>query len=88
MTVLKVIPQTGCEQVETVVCGNSLCPLKIEEICEDKEKTVSALIQGRLWKWTEHSILTLFTEGDAFNPNNVTQTDSNFIKLKENTGQS
>ena len=54
MTVLKVIPQTGCEQVETVVCGNSLCPLKIEEICEDKEKTVSALIQGLVLKWTDH----------------------------------
>ena len=26
-----------------------------------------------------------FDLGDAFNPNNVTQTASNFIKLKENT---
>ena len=32
-------------------------------------------------------ILTLLTQGDAFNPNDVAQTDSNFIKLKEKNFQ-
>ena len=39
------------------------------------------LRQGLLYKWTEHWVLTCRNQGEAFNPNNVTQTHSIFVKL-------
>ena len=45
----------------------------------------SVIIQGLLYRWTEHSILPMTTEGGILNSNNATQTQSIFVKLKENT---
>ena len=41
------------------------------------------LTQGRLQKWTEHSILTVSTQGPILNINNVTQTHLIFVKLRK-----
>ena len=38
-----------------------------------------------VYKNERNTPFLLLTQGDAFNTNNVTPTDSNFIKLKENT---
>ena len=38
------------------------------------------VIQGLLYRWTEHSILPISTGGGLFNPN-ATQTHSIFVKI-------
>ena len=39
-------------------------------------------IQGKLWKWTEHYILTFNTQGDKVWPNNLYHTKSlNICKI-------
>ena len=47
--------------------------------------TQDDLVQGLLYRWTEHSILQMPTGGGIFNPNNPTQTHSIFVKIEENT---
>ena len=42
-------------------------------------------IQGLQYRWTEHSILPMTTEGGILNSNNATQTHSIFVILLENT---
>ena len=44
-------------------------------------KATFLLAQGLLYRWTEHSILSMTTGGRAFNPNNATQTHSIFVKI-------
>ena len=44
-------------------------------------RPTNTIKQGLLYRWTEHSILPVTTEGVISNSNNATQTQSIFVKF-------